>query len=639
MSLVRAENISYYYGPDLIFENVTIELPPDARVALVGPNGAGKTTLAHVLMGDLTPTDGILHQAGRAQIGYLSQRPELLGDHTLWQEALSAFEPLMEMETRLAELSHQMADPDHYDDAVREYGALEEQFEQGNGYNYESLTRRVLTGLGFSDDDLKMPLTMLSGGQRTRAVLARLLLEAPLVLVLDEPTNHLDIHAIEWLEGYLKEFSGAVLAISHDRSFIDNFATTVWELEFHTVETYRGNYTHYLRQRDERRERRLKEFEAQQEFIAKEQAFIRKHMGSRLTAQAKGRQKKLDTMAKRGRILANAPRDRKQMGLIIGAETRTGDKVIVTRDLVVGYDEPLFNMPNVTIYRGDTVAVIGRNGAGKSTLLKTLIGELEPLSGTVDMGAQVQIGYFAQAHEGLDGHMSIIDTIMTRHNKTLSEARQILGRYLFSDDDVFRPVDSLSGGERGRVALASLALSGANVLLLDEPTNHLDIDSQEILQEALHHFDGTCLMVSHDRALIESQATHIWDVTGTAKTSQVRIFDGGYREYMAALQAERQAEATPVVGNDASNGNGHATTSGNGGGASHGLSPYQYTRRVEAMEGDIERLEAEIAEVEAQIQRFSTAGDARQVAELGADHARLQGELEAAIESWSTLVG
>ncbi|MEL7433756.1 MAG: ABC-F family ATP-binding cassette domain-containing protein, partial [Chloroflexota bacterium] len=333
MSVLRASKISKFYAADEVFSDVTVEIPNDARIALVGPNGAGKTTMIKLFIGEELPTDGEIHIAKDAKLAFLPQRPELAGGHTLWDEAISAFDHLKAMETELGELAMQMTESD---DAVERYGKLQEKFEQLGGYDYESRTRMVLSGVGFDKDDYDMSLTMLSGGQKTRAMLARLLLENPDLLILDEPTNHLDIYAVEWLEGFLRDYDGAVLAISHDRRFIDNFAQEVWELEFKHLEAYRGNYTHYMQQRDERRERWQKEYEKQQEFIAKEMDYIRKHMGSRWTAQAKGRLKKLQTMQKRGKIIETGPKDRKTMNLQIEAEARSYDEIMRFYYLVAG---------------------------------------------------------------------------------------------------------------------------------------------------------------------------------------------------------------------------------------------------------------------------------------------------------------
>jgi len=634
MSLLTASNLTKFYGPDEVFSGITVEVPHRSRIALVGPNGVGKTTLLNILIGLDMPTEGEVHMARGARIGFLPQRPELAGEHSLWDEQLSAFRHLQQMEAELNRLEHDMGDPDRHDAALAAYGPLQEQFELAGGYTYETRVRMVLQGVGFEPDEFEMSLAKLSGGQRTRALLARLLLEEPDILVLDEPTNHLDIDAVEWLERFLKDFPGAVLAVSHDRYFMDAFARTIWEMEFGMLEVYRGNYSHYVQQRAERHERHLKEYEAQQEFIAKEEAFIRKHMGSRLTAQAKGRQKKLNTMKKRGKIVSK-PRTRRDMHMRIDAARRSGDKVLMTHNLEVGYadaDAPLLTVPDITLYRGETAALIGPNGVGKSTFLKTAIGQLEPLLGEVTLGASVEVGYFAQAHERLNPDNTLIDELTEVRPMPISEARNILGPYLFSGEDVFRKVATLSGGERGRLALAKLALSGANLLLLDEPTNHLDIDSQEILQDVLAGFNGTALLVSHDRYLIDALATQIW----AAEPGQLVVFNGPYREYLAERNRSSQDTRQPAnTGQAASNRT--ETQRGNGARPAHGLNPFQLQRRIEEVEQLIFVLEIRLEELTAAIEAASTAGDSDRIRDLGEEYTQAEQELDAAMQEWAAL--
>jgi ATP-binding cassette subfamily F protein 3 len=629
MSLLTAHHLSKSYGPDEIFNEISLEIPHRARIALVGPNGAGKTTLLNLLIGQDIATEGDVFRARGLRIGFLPQRPELHNLHTLYEEQLTAFTELRAMEQELAQLSAALADPTQHDQTLAAYGELQERFELAGGYTYEQRIRTVLQGLGFKPADDQTPLAKLSGGQKTRALLARLLLEAPDLLVLDEPTNHLDIQAVEWLEGYLNEFAGAVLVVSHDRYFMDAVAQTIWELDFGSLEAYRGNYSHYSRQREERHARRLKEFESQQEFIAKEEDYIRRNMAGQNTRQAKGRLKRLERLKRDD--LALRPRNREHMKLRLGNSKRSGDKVLMTSQLQVGYADapkPLFHAPDITLWRGEVAALIGPNGAGKSTFVKTVIGQLAPLAGETRLGASVQVGYFAQAHEALNEANSIIDEIQTVKPMPISEARHYLGQFMFQGDDVFRQIHSLSGGERGRVALAKLALSGANFLLLDEPTNHLDIASQEILQNVLADFDGTILIVSHDRYLIDALSTQIWALEPGA----LRVFSGTYREFIDARNREREAVAMAAAAPSASSAQKAGTSQ-----KKHGLNPFQLQKRIAELEAQIEQFDLRLAELHTAIETASGRGDSAHVWQLGEDYTRTEQERDNAMHLWLEL--
>jgi ATP-binding cassette subfamily F protein 3 len=633
MSILTATNLGKYYGADDIFESITVEIPHKARIALVGPNGAGKTTLLNILIGADSPTAGNVTIAKGLRIGFLPQRPELAGSHSVWEEMLGAFESLLQMEAQLGELEHRLAEAPEDDGLLHRYGDLQHRFEEAGGYTYEVRIRMILQGLSFSPDDFDRPLTQLSGGQKTRALLGRLLLNNPDLLVLDEPTNHLDIAAVEWLEHFLRDFPGAVLAVSHDRYFMDVFASTIWEMDFGEIEVYRGNYSHYAQQREDRHERRLKEYEAQQEFLAKEEDYIRRNIAGQNTRQAKGKLRRLETMQKRGKIISR-PKTRRSMYLRMGNTMRSGDKVLMTYGLSVGYPDakaPLFRSPDITLYRGEVAALIGPNGVGKSTFLKTVLGQLQPLAGESRIGASVDIGYFAQAHERLNPKNSVMDEIMLVKPMPVSEARNYLGKFLFTGDDVFRPVSTLSGGERGRVALAKLALAGANFLLLDEPTNHLDIESQEILQNVLADFDGTVLLVSHDRYLIDALATQIW----AAEPGKLTVFNGNYHEFAAARDSQQTpAEAARTGGDERDKRNGSSEPEPR---KKHGLNPYQLRQRLEKVEGRIHALETQLAGLTDAIAQASAAGDAARINTLGAAYTQAEADLHAALEEWETL--
>ncbi|MEZ4668253.1 MAG: ABC-F family ATP-binding cassette domain-containing protein [Anaerolineae bacterium] len=640
MSLLTATNLAKSFGPDDIFEGISIEIPHKARVALVGPNGAGKTTLLNILVGKDIPSEGSVSLAKGTRIGFLPQRPELAGTHSIWEEMLNAFAEVRRMESKLRELEQQLADPNLHDSVLDQYGELQHRFELADGYNYENRIKQVLHGLGFKPGDYERTLPKLSGGQRTRVLLGRLLLDAPDLLVLDEPTNHLDINAVEWLESFLKEFPGAVLAVSHDRYFMDEFATTIWEMDFGTLETYRGNYTHYTQQREERYQRRLDEYETQQEFLAKEMDYIRRNIAGQNTRQAKGKLRRLETMKKRGKLLTR-PRVRQNLRIQMAQSGRSGDKVVMTSGVEIGYadaSKPLFSVPDITLWRGEVAALIGPNGVGKTTFLKTMIGDLQPLAGEVRLGASVQIGYFAQAHELLNPKNSIIDEITAAKPMTPGEARNFLGPFLFQGDDVFRPIETLSGGERGRVALAKLSLQGANLLLLDEPTNHLDIDSQEILQNVLVGFSGTILLVSHDRYLVDALATQIW----AASPGSLDVFEGTYKEFVTARQQSVTPPPPPprTQGGEYTKENRKQLASPTNGSSAkkNGLNPRQLEKRIAEAEALVHQLEQKLTELTTAIEQASAQGNAARVRELGEQYTQAEQNLEAAMEAWELLV-
>ena len=644
MSVLNTQSLSKAFGADEIFGDITVQIPDGARIALVGPNGAGKTTLLNILVGNDTPTGGSLHLKKGLQIGFLPQRPSFSSNRTIWDEMLTAFDDVLAMQARMEALEHDMADRGNeaqHEELLDQYGKLQHTFEDMGGYTYEHDMRRVLHGLGFDKDQFNQPLQMLSGGQKTRALLARLLLEKSDLLVLDEPTNHLDIQAVEWLEGHLKSIDSSLLLVSHDRYFMDRVATVVWELDYGTIETYNGNYSHYVRQREERYDRMVKEYEAQQAFIEKEQDYIRKHIGSQNTAQAKGKLRRLERLMsgtdRHGRTLENswliqAPRKRTEsMKMQLDTIGRTGNEVLRVNGLQVGYDDALFASDDILLLRQEVAAIIGPNGAGKSTFLKTILNQMKPISGRFKWGSNVRLGYFAQAHENLNDQHTILDELLHVKNMPISEARSYLARYLFQGDDVFRQVTTLSGGERGRLALAKLSLSGANVLLLDEPTNHLDILAQEVLQNVLADYEGTILMVSHDRYIIDALSTQIWQIAD----GHLTVFQGNYTEFSAKRDADEAPTPTALSKTEDKPQN----VNGNGNTDAHptGLNPYQRKKRIEALEAEIQRLEQSLDELTSEIEAASAAGDVARVTALGQQYTESEAMLDESMTEWMHL--
>jgi ATP-binding cassette, subfamily F, member 3 len=583
MSLLSASDLSKSFGPNDIFQGISLSIPHGARIAIVGPNGVGKTTLIRILIGIEEPSSGFIQKARNLSIGYLPQEALFSGEHTLWDECLGALSGLRSLEEELAQLESIMGVPAQAEAALERYAKLQPEFEQRGGYTYDLHIRQILTGLGFEPVDFHRPLPQLSGGQRTRAVLARLLLSAPDLLVLDEPTNHLDIHAVEWLEGYLSQWSGATLIVSHDRYFLDRVVDHIWEMRSDNLEIYRGNYTSYIQQRQHRWELRQQLFTSEKARLEKELDYIKRNISGQNVQQAKGKLRRLsrevqaierlgfdvlhnqswlsisqqieisghpmgvDELERRIRGLHAPPNRPPRLHLHLKTSQRSGDQVLRTRKLEIGYPDegrPLFRAPDLVLKRGECTAVIGPNGAGKTTFLKTILGQMPPFGGEVVLGASLHIGYFAQAHEDLHPECTLVEEIdAVAPNMLLGEIRDYLARFLFSGDDVFQKVYTLSGGERGRLALAKLSLMNANLLLLDEPTNHLDIPSQEILEEVLDQYQGTILLVSHDRYLIDALGSQIWEII--PGQALLQVFEGTYTQYKE-FQVQRLEQANKI---------------------------------------------------------------------------------------------
>jgi ATP-binding cassette subfamily F protein 3 len=626
MSIISAIDLGKAFGADDIFSHLSFSVR--ARIGLVGINGVGKTTLLRILMGLEEPSAGRVQRAKNLKVGYLAQEATLDTTRTLWEECLAVFEPLRERQRELHRLESLMSDPAQAESIIDTYGRLQHEFDHLGGYTYENRIRMTLMGVGFSSEDEKRPIPQLSGGQRTRACLARLLLSDPDLLLLDEPTNHLDIAAIEWLEAYLRDWAGSVLIVSHDRYFLDQVVSTIWEMT-PALEVYHGNYSAYVNQRNERYESKLAEFKAQQGFIQKEEDYIRRNIAGQNTHQARGRRTRLERMMEES--LLTPPRQARRLSLRLAPAGRSGDLVLRTYGLSIGYADEgraLFHVPDLVLRRGECAAILGPNGAGKTTFLKTLLEQIPPYGGEVSPGASLKIGYFAQAHELLHPDWTLMQEIDAIGSKMLpAEVRDYLARFLFTGDDVFRTVDTLSGGERGRLALACLSLTGYNLLLLDEPTNHLDLPSQEVLQSILADFPGTILLVSHDRYLIDALATQIWEVLPDERT--LRPFDGTYSEYKAASQVET---ATPMV-KTVQVEKPRQTPSQSGAPSKQQLHRRQVRR---------EELEKRITELEQQIeatgrQLENPPADPAKVQLLGQDYNDLQAILDKHLDEWGEL--
>lgn len=534
MSLVTINNITKSYDPDIILNDISVAIAPGDRIGLIGRNGCGKTTLLKIIAGLLTDIKGDVVVAKGVRIGYLSQEPELDRECTLRQEMLKVFEERLALEDKMLILAEQM-ESQETPQLLQEYSRLQEKHERLGGYDYEHRISRVLGGLGFPEQDFNLPVNVLSGGQKSRATLAKLLLEEPDLLLFDEPTNHLDINGIQWLENYLNiEYKGGVLVVSHDRYFLDKVVRKVWELADAELNIYRGNYSKYLEIKNVERLVDSRAYKIQQAFIAQEQKFIDKNIAGQRTREAQGRRKRLERLETIDKPKPDAPTVR----LNFKQDTRGGNDILRCHNVGKQFgDKVLFTDMNFEVDRGDVVGIIGPNGTGKTTLFRMILGQEKPTQGEMWVGPTLKFGYYTQELEGLNTDNEILEEVWKLcPEKTPYEVRSYLAKFLFSGDDVFKRIGNLSGGEQSRVQLAKLLLENANVLLLDEPTNHLDISAREALEKSLAQFPSTLFIISHDRYLLNNLATKMLIFEVTNEGTITHFFNGNYAEYEAEQQ-------------------------------------------------------------------------------------------------------
>ena len=625
MALVQIECVEKSFGTQVLFGPFTAQVSRGDRIALVGDNGVGKSTLLSMIADVEAPSGGRVHRIGSVRIGYLPQVVRLEGKGSLYQAMLETFRELLETEEELRRLEHSMAETSGLEQLHR-YDELLLAFEHSDGYTIHSRIRSVLNGIGFSQDAFDKPVDLLSGGEEARAALARVLLEKPDLLLLDEPTNHLDFAALDWLEETLVEFPGAIVLVSHDRHLLDLLATRTWEIAFGKVKIYPGGYSQSRTLREAERRRRLSDYEAQEATAERYKEFIRRHHAGQKHRQAKDRERKLERLE---RELIERPVEEKRIAVRISAGTPSGKQVLTLDEVRIGYSTPLFRCPQVSLYRGERVAIIGGNGCGKTTFLKTVAGEIPPLSGRVQIGHGVRIATYSQTQEDLRGSGTVLDAILAASDLSIRQARGLLGRFLFSGDAVKKKMRALSGGERSRVALALLSLMEGNVLLLDEPTNHLDLASQVILEDALRSHAGTILLVSHDRALLEAVATRVWEI----REGQLRDIACSFRDYRQRLIKERVASLTIAEKPQPKEAKKPSSSQ---------KKPDRYEERqrleaLKAIEEEIEALEAKLRALEQGLLDTSQRGDGKSIAQLGDEHRSLTRSIKARYTEWERL--
>ena len=539
MERIRMIGLGKSFGVRQVFSNVSFEIKEGDRIALVGPNGAGKSTLLKCILGIEELDEGQVVMSPVASIGYLQQDVNL-GDASLAEEIETAWEDVHALENKLQELTTYLETHEASESDLQRLDYLQNRLEWLGGYDYEQKTKRIVYGLGFTDEDLYKPANAFSGGQKTRINLAKALVRSPDFLFLDEPTNHLDMEMLEWLEGYLSSYRGGILIVSHDRYFMDRIVTGVVELDHHKATTYRGNYSRYVAQREDRLKADTIAYEKQQEYIKKTEEYIDKYRAGIKSKMARGRQSQLNRLER-----LEAPETSHSLDFKFPPAAMSADKVLVLDHVSIGYktDDPIIDDVSVVVRRGESVALIGPNGAGKSTMVKAIVGELFPTEGHIDIGNRVQVGYFSQEHEELHDRWQVVDEIINHYNFTEEKARNVLGSFLFKGDDVFKLVGDLSGGERARLALLKLFLQGDNFLILDEPTNHLDVPTREIVECALQQFGGTCFIISHDRYFLDQVSTRTLVLENKGLTEYL----GNYSYYKEKLKEQQDIAALTEV--------------------------------------------------------------------------------------------
>lgn len=637
--VLSIEQLNKSFGANLILQDITAKIEDSDRIGLIGVNGAGKSTLLNLIVGDLTADSGDIAISNGASIGFLRQNSGLSSDNSIWEEMRSVFAPVLMMEQRLRQLESDMSDPaldhdsDTYHKMAEEYAVLDESFNKAEGYLVDVKIRTILNGMGFSDKSVETPIHTLSGGEKTRLALAKLLLESPTLLILDEPTNHLDFKTLTWLEEYLESYKGALLLVSHDRYFLDKLVGNIWEVSHHKLETYKGNYSKYVVLKKERQERQMKEYKQQQEEIAAMEDFIARNLvRASTTKRAQSRIAALERMER----IEKPQGDVKPAKLSFQYDREPVKDVLLVENVSLSVGEGsdrkhLADHIDLHVERGQKIAIIGANGVGKSSFLKAILKKIPIDSGRFSWGKNVKTAYYEQELKGLDPNKTALEEIWSRYpSMTEHQVRSILAAVLLTGEAVYKQVSVLSGGEKAKLAFAHLMLQKGNVLLLDEPTNHLDLTSKEVLEEALAEYEGTLLMVSHDRYMLNKIPDFIMEFTGTG----VETYKGGYDDYFAEKDRRRQrmmAQQAPAAA--------PAKPASNSGYRTRQQKHEEIVKRqkLKSLEYEIAQLEEKITSLEEEITLPEVIADYQRMAEKCNELEQTKQILSETMDQWLEL--
>lgn len=631
MILLQTNDVERRFGADVLFHNINLQIQEHGRTALVGRNGAGKTTLLKMIAGITSPDEGTISKAKDLSISYLAQDQGLDSQNNIWAELDTVFADLHREEQTIHDLEKQLATldatTDQYGRVMEQYDRLQGDFKKRGGFEYESRMRGILTGFGFGEEYYDTPVNALSGGQKTKLALAKILLQAPNLLILDEPTNHLDMNVLAWLEDYLKSYQGALLVVSHDRYFLDHVVKDVYDLDNRTLRHYTGNYTQFVQHKQEWLKAKWKHYDQQQKKIAKLEDFVNRNIvRASTTKRAQARRKQLEKMERLDRPVT----DDQSIHFHFHSEKASGNEVLDVDQLKVGYDDQVLAGPlSFAVRKPHRVGIIGPNGIGKSTLLKTILNKIPAVSGSVKFGANLDVGYYDQEQQQLHADKTVLEEVWDDHPEVPEkDIRSLLGSFLFVGDDVYKVVHELSGGEKARLELTKLSFQPINFLILDEPTNHLDIDSREVLESAINEFPGTVLFVSHDRYFINQVATDILDM----RKDGIKHYEGDYDDYLATV-----AKATAP--NPASSAQSSPASS-------QGKQSYQQSkdqqrarrklqRKVDDLEKQMAQLEDQQANIEAEMSKPEVATDIGKLTDLQKELDQLKAQSEEVELDWT----